>query len=1008
MVKRLTVFLAAFLLTAVGAMAQMQVTGTVVSQEDGEPVIGATVRVVGTNVGAMTDGLGQFTLTCPDGKNVLSISYVGMEPVEVVARPQMRIVLTSNASEIDEIVVTGYGYQRKASFTGAASLVGAEVIEKKTDANFVKSLEGSVSGVQMNNSTSMPGVWGSIYVRGRGSLNQGTQPLYVIDGVPVNSDVDGMSESANNYVDPMTSLNPNDIETVTVLKDAAATAIYGSRASNGVIVITTKKGAQGKGNIQFEGKWGFTTTANNNMEYANAAQSMDLFAKGWAARYPTSYTYETAYAYLKDQYFKWDGVTDTDWIDVISRNGFHQEYNVNASGQVGQTNYYVSGGYLNTEGIVVGSDFKRYTGRVNLSSKLSDIFSVGINTSYTYAIRNGFSQSTGGSFSNPSVAAVSGMRPFYRVYKEDGTYDQVNNYNPLAVYDKELGDIYEVKTTTFTASPYLQIDFGKGIYFKTTLGVNIYSLNEYNYWSAIYNNQGMNYTGLGQQYDSRTSTVTWNNILGWNYVFNQKHTIGLMLGQEMQRKDYWYDYLNGNNFPFASAGMRDLSTVGEWGDSEYYKSEARLSSYFADAHYSLLDRYYLSASFRRDGSSVFGADHRWGNFWSVGGKWRFTGEEFFKNDILTNGTLRVSYGTVGNQDIGWYSARGFYNAGYNYHGSPGMIPASINNNELTWEVSKKFDIGVDLQFLHRINVSLDYYNEKTTDALFEVPLSRTTGMSTTYQNIGSIRNSGIELAINATIMKTKDINWTAYFNLTHNKNEVIKLSTDLPIEGTYNIVEVGHPYGAFYIQEYAGVNPENGKPQYWKDTKDENGNVISSELTENYNEATKRHVGQPNPKFFGGFGTTFNWKGLDASLTFNYRLGNKVFDSGASFTGWGMSLRTPLKEMAENSWTPENTSAKYPQYVYGDPNYATSRSSRFIMSGNFLRLSNITVGYTLPKAITRKAFIEKARVYLSADNVYTWTASDFFGYNPETFASGLIAWQYPAVSTFVAGLQITF
>ena len=1007
MENRLTMLIVSMFLFIGGALAQTKVNGTVVSQEDNQPVVGATVRVVDTNVGSVTDINGQFSLTLPAGKKIISISYVGMSPVEVVAKPNMRIVLSNNTSNIDEIVVTGYSTQRKASFTGAASLLSGDVIEKKTDANFVKTLEGSVSGVQMNNSTSMPGVWGSIYVRGRGSLNQGTQPLYVIDGVPVNSDVDGMSSTANNYVDPMSAINPNDIESVTVLKDAAATAIYGSRASNGVIVITTKKGSQGKGNIEFEGKWGVTTMANNNMKFASAEQSMDLFAKGMVARYQDD-TYEAYYDYLKDQYFEWDGVTNTDWMDAVTRNGFHQEYNVNASGQTGATNYYISGGYLDTEGIVIGSDFKRYTGRVNLNSKLNDYFSAGVNASYSYAIRNGFSQSTSGSMAAPTVGAVSSMRPFWPVYNEDGTYANVDMYNPVAVLDEDLGDLYEVKTTTFTASPYVKVDFGKGVYFKSTLGINIYNLNEYNYWSAIYNNQGMNYNGLGQEYDSRTSTLTWNNLLGWNYVFDQKHNLGVMLGQEMQRKDYWYDYLCGNDFPFAAAGMRDLSTVGTWSDSEYYKSEARLASYFGDVHYSYEDRYYASASFRRDGSSVFGADNRWGNFWSLGGKWRFTGEQFLKNDILTNGTLRLSYGTVGNQDIGWYSARGFYESGYNYHSTPGMIPGSITNRDLTWEVSKKFDIGVDLQFLNRFNLSFDFYNEKTTDALFQVPLSRTTGMSETYQNIGSIRNRGIELAINANIMNTKDLTWTAYFNMTHNQNEVIKLSTDKPIEGTWNIVEVGHPYGEFYMKEYAGVERETGKPLFWKDTKDENGKVTASEKTTNYNEATKRYVGNPNPKFYGGFGSQLKWKGLDASISFNYRLGGKVYDSGARFTGWGMAMRTPLEEMALNSWTEDNMDAKYPQYIYNDPNNATQASSRFVMSGNFLRLSNITIGYTLPKEITRLAFIEKVRIYGTADNIHTWTASDFYGYNPETFASGVIAWQYPAVSTYAAGIQITF
>ncbi len=981
-------------------MAQVKVSGTVVESATGDPVPGAKVQVVGTSTAAVTDLDGQFAVSVPNNDSFIEVSYLGMMTRKVkVTPPTMTIALELDAQIVSEVVVTGYGVQRRASFTGAAAVVDKDAIEKKSDANFVKALEGAVSGVQMNNSTSMPGSWGSIYVRGRGSLNSGTQPLYVIDGVPVNSDYDSMSSTTNNYTDPMASINPNDIESVTVLKDAAATAIYGSRAGNGVIVVTTKKGAQGKANVNFESKFGVTTMANNNMKFANAEQFLRLLADGYSNRYQDATSAEY-YDYLVDAY-EWDGKTSTDWMDLVTRNGMYQDYNVNVNGQTGNTNYYISAGYMDTEGIVIGSDFKRYTGRANLNTKFN-VFTAGANVSYAYAVKNAFSQSTSGSMSNATVAAISSMNPIDKPYNEDGTYANVDYYNPLAVYDEKVGDINEDKSTTLTMSPYLQVDFGKGIYAKTTLGVNLYNLRQYQYWSAITNPQGMDYPGLGQQYNSQTSTLTWTNVLGWNYNFAGKHDISVMLGQESQRKDYWYEYYCGDNFPFANAGMRDMSTVGHWNDSEYYKSQARLASYFGDVHYSYDDKYYLSASARRDGSSVFGADKRWGTFWSVGGKWRFTNETFFpKNKVLTNGTLRASYGTVGNQDIGWYSARGFYESGYNYHGTAGMVPTTISNPNLTWEVSKKLDVGVDLLFFDRINLSLDYYNEKTSDALFEVPLSLTTGMSSTYRNIGEISNKGIEAALNAVVIRNKAIDWTVYANFTYNKNEVVKLSTDLPIEGTYYIIEPGHPYNQFYLREYAGVNPENGKPMWYK-------NAEGDETTENYNEAEKRYVGQANPKFFGGFGTSFKYNGLDASLSFNYRLGGKVYDSGARFTGWGMSGRTPLEVVAEDSWTPENKDAKYPQYIYGDPYYGTQASSRFIMSGNFLRLSNVTIGYTLPQTLTKKAFIEKARVYFSADNLYTWTASDFIGYNPETYASGVIAWQYPAVTTLVGGIQITF
>ena len=913
----------------------------------------------------------------------------------------MKVSMKPDTEVLDEVVVTGYGVQRKASFTGAAAVVGKDVLAKKTDANFVKALEGAVPGIQMNNSTSMPGIWGAIYVRGRGSLNSGTQPLYVIDGMPVDSDTDdnSLTYSTNNTIDPMSSLNPADIESITVLKDAAATAIYGSRAANGVIVVTTKKGAEGKFNINLDIKQGFVTTANNNMDFANAQQTMKLFTDGYTAAQGGDW--QENYNYLADDYFGWDRKSSYDWMDAISRKGYYQDYNLNMQGRTGSTGYYVGLGYLNTEGLIIGSDLERFSGRLNLDTKFKWA-TLGVNSSYSYTTQNGFSLSTAGSMSSPLTAAVSSQTPMDPFYDSEGNYANINNYNPLALMDEKTGELNQSNTQMVNLNPYFQIDFGKGIYAKTTLGVNINELRQYQYWSALYNPQAQDYNGLGQQYNSKSTVVTWNNIIGWNYKFADKHDISLMLGQEMQKKSYFYEYYAKSDFPFAASGMRDLTTAGTDQGNEYYKQEARLASYFADVHYSYADKYYLSGSFRRDGSSVFGTDNRWGNFWSVGGKWRISGEEFLsENEIITNATLRASYGTVGNQDISWYAARGFYSSGYNYNQMPGMRPTSIPNPELTWEVSKKFDIGFDLSFLQRIHLTFDFYNEETSDALFEIPLSMTTGISKTYQNIGSIRNRGIEFSINTSIIQNNDLNWNFFANLTWNKNEVIKLSTDDPLEYTYQIIEQGHPYSQFYMKEYVGIDHETGKPLWYL-------NKEGDETTSDYNAAAKRYVGDADPKVLGGFGTNLTWKGVDFNLNFNYRLGGKVYNSGAAFTGFGMAFRTPLEDVALNSWTPENKNAKYPQYIYRDPNNATATSSRYLYSGNYLRISNVTLGYTLPKTWTQKAFIQKLRAYVSVDNLYTFTASDFVGYNPETSANGVIAWQYPATCTFIGGIQLTF
>ena len=998
--QKKVLYMLAFLLLGVGwASAQVSsVTGTVTSADDGEPVIGASVLVKGTTTGTVTDIDGNFTLSVPAGAKTLVVSYIGYKTQEVAVAPRVTISLKSDDKLLDEVVVTGYTTQRRASFTGAAAIVDKEALNKKTDASFMKSLEGAVPGVQMNNASSMPGTFGSVFVRGRGSLNSGTAPLYVIDGVPVNAENEGSSSTSNNNVDPMSALNPSDIENITILKDAAATAIYGSRAGNGVIVITTKKGAEGATTVNFEMKQGAVSVGNHNMDYADAKSSMDLYAKGWVAAGRAA-DYDAAYKTLTKNY-GWDGTSSTDWFDLVTRTGHYQDYNLNVSGRTGKTGYYLGLGYMDAEGIVINSDFSRFTGRLNVDSKF-DRLTVGANSSFSYSVKNGFSQGLSGTMNSPLVAAVSLMKPFYTPRDANGNYTHIDEVNPLAVNDPELGNINRTKTQVVNLSPYLQVDLGRGFYVKTTLGVNINDLNEYGYNSAIYDPDGMQQNGAGSQYTSRSTIVTWTNIAGWNKRINA-HDLNVLIGQESQRKHYSYTYLTGSDFPYASIGQRELTTAASWKDEQVSIREARLASYFMDAHYSNADKYYASLALRRDGSSVFGANHRWGNFWSVGGKWRVSGEEFLKdNSKLTNAMLRVSYGTVGNQDIGWYAARGLYGAGHNYNLAAGIAPEQYANPELTWETSKKFDVGFDLSFVNRYHLSVDFYNEATTDALYNVPMSRPTGFKELLKNIASIRNQGVEVALNGTLVRNKTLNWTAYVNMTYNQNKVIELADHKPIEGNYTIIEEGRPYRQFWMKEYAGVDRETGKP-LWYLKKEGN------ETTSNYSKAAKRYVGSADPKVYGGFGTSLTWKGLDASATFNYRLGSKVFDFGASFTGWGMNNRPALKRVVEDSWTPENKDAKNPQYIFGDPNQATQRSTRFVYSGDFLRFSNLTVGYTLPADWTKKAYMNRVRVYASVDNLYTFAASDFVGYNPETYDNGYIAWQYPASRTLIGGVQITF
>lgn len=977
--------------------AATDVRGVVWSQADDEPVIGATVRVNGSNQATSTDAEGRFALTVPDDAVSVTVTYVGLLPATVAIAPEMHIIMTADEKLLDEIVVTGYGTTRKAAFTGAASIVDGAVIDRKSDPNFIKGLDGHVAGLQHNTTTSMPGQYGPVCIRGLGSLASASRPLYVVDGIPVNSDAEGLYSSTNNYFDPLAAYNPADIASVTVLKDAAATAIYGSRAANGVIVITTRKGAESRFTMTLDVKAGFSKEANNNMDFADAWQTLDLFARGYSDRY-SSYTYERAYELLK-QRFNWDGEHTYDWQDAVTRTGSYQDYNLSFGGTSGTTNFYGSLGYLDAEGIIIGSDDRRYSGRLNLDTTW-EWLTVGLNASYSYSVNNTFSQSISGTKSSPTVAAI-GRTPMEAFYTAEGEYAGIDSYNPLAICDKHFGDIDEINNQTINANPWLRLQLPHGLWVKTNFGANIVDQREYAYWSALYNPQGMQYNGKGQQSNYRSSTITWTNTLGWKYTFSRLHSADVLLGQEMQRYEYRREYYSGYDFPFAASGMRTLASAGAWDDSSYDKASSRLASYFANLHYSYDSRYYLSLSGRRDGSSVFGARHRWGNFWSAGAKWRLSQERFLAgNRAVTNAALRLSYGTVGNQSLpSLYAARAYYSAGYNYNQTPGMVPANIENPDLTWETSRKFDAGLDLSLFNRAHLTVDFYTETTTDALYNVPVSMVTGQDSYYKNVGRLRNSGIEIAANGTLYTSRDFDISAFLTLTSNRNRVLRLA-DGPIDYSYMTVEEGRPYRTFYMKEWAGVDRTDGRPLWYL-------NPTGTETTGDYNAAARRYLGSSEPKVYGALGLTARGYGVDFSMQFNYRLGGKVYHSAARLNGWGMSWRSTLLTIAQDSWTPDNPDATNPRYLYNDPDLSCQHSSRFLMPGDFVRLSNLTLGYTLPEALTRRVHISKLRVYTILDNLHTWTRSGFRGYNPDTYANGIIAYQYPAVFTFTAGLQIT-
>ena len=1027
MEKRLTMLMVSMFLFIGGALAQTKVSGVIVSQADNQPVIGASVLVVGTNIGALSDANGRFTLTMPEGKKTLRISYVGMEPLEISARPNMRIVLSDDETALAEVVVTGYGVTRKAAFTGAASTVGTDKIINKTDANPIKSLEGLVPGLQLTNESGQPGAPATIFIRGRNSLNSGTQPLYVVDGVTYSSDVVGIRSDEGQEISPLANLNANDIESITVLKDATATSIYGARAANGVIVITTKKGKAGKTKVNFNAKIGWQMMPDyKKFNYApvDAAKYKELWQEAMANELASwgddstieyyNQEYAGGYFDLNDpdsrwDYFKWlleFGGEDasTNWLDEVTRTGTTQEYSVDIQGggsTLGSPSYYLSLDYLNDESIVIGKDMKRYSFRFNFDHAPSKVVKYGFNTNLVYSETN---MGAGGGYYTDPITQAYMQSPITTVLNEDGTWNfaTVNGYNPVALRSKN-GDQSLAKQYRALISPWLQLNFTPELYFLSRASADVHFVDEFGFWSFL-QPQGNDMNGMGENSNNSNIHMQITNTLNWIKTFNMVHNVNVMLGQEAQKRWLKQAYLAGSNYPVED--MPVVANAATPGSASTSIDRMTLASWFANAEYDYKNKYYLSASIRTDGASRFAKGNRWGTFYSVGAKYRLSAEEFMQStkSWLQNLTLRASYGTSGNSEVGgsWYAAKDLYGFGWNYNSQPGMAYEQMGNDDLKWERTKKFNVGIDATLFGRFSLEFDYYNHKTTDMVFAVPASYAMGLTSFYQNIGELSNKGIEFTIGASIIKNKDMNWNVSFSGSHNKNNVEKLSTDLPLEGNTQITEVGRPIYQFKMKEYAGVDPQTGSPLYYL-------NETGDETTDNYNKAAKRYLGDANPKFFGAFTNNFNWKGIDFSFQLNYSFGRKIYGNHLRYDEQiGGSFGENFTEYVyKNRWRKPGDITDVPRLEsFGE---SGKHSSRYLMNGNYVKLRNITLGYTLPTELTEKAYFSRLRIYVQADNILTWAASNYRGFDPASVgADGVQWWNFPQSRNIVFGVNVSF
>ena len=1037
-----------------------KVTGLVISEEDGLPVVGASVLVKGTTVGTVTDMDGKFMLSnIPSSAKTIVVSFIGMQSQELHIKANMNITLKADAEVLEEVMVVAFGTAKKSAFTGSAGVVKADKIVARQTSNVTSALAGQVAGVQSTSSNGQPGEKTKIRIRGVGSLSASNEPLYVVDGIPYDGDI--------------SAINTQDIESMTVLKDAASNALYGARGANGVVLINTKKGQSGKASITLDAKWGTNRRAvpkyemltspaeyyemiyqslynvkfnGQNAAEANAFANSRIFGKN--AQGGVGYQVYTIPE--GESFIGMDGkvnpnatlgyndgkfyYTPDDWYDeVFGGSNLRQEYNASISGMNDKINYYFSAGYLEDTGIIPNSGFQRYSTRLKADYQVTKWLKLSGNMSYNnlnskYPGDQTSSASTGNVF-----AATDAVAPIYPLYVRDANGNIMKDARGWTVYD--FGDNTNSERYFMSRSnPLAGVAMNKTQYKMDIIRGN---------WSAMFDilpglrataNVGfdLDYTTLnllnnkfygqyadmgGYVFKSMTRTFSLNQqyLLTYNKTFNEKHTLDVLAGHESY--NWKRSGMSGDKQKIYDPFSTELSNAIIMGSLSSSTDRYATEGWLGRIQYDYDGKYFGSVSYRRDASSRFHPDNRWGNFWSVGGAWLMSKESFMENvewvDLLK---VKASYGLQGNDNL-------LYKDGTtNYYPYADQFRISNNagdfatalyfkgNKDITWEKSHSFNTGVDFElFKGRLTGAFEYFSRKTTDMLYYMPVSPSGGYAYVPKNVGSMINSGVELDLTGTIFQTKDINWSVNLNATHVKNEILELDKSLNgelITGSY-IYREGESMYQMYLREYAGVDAATGEALYYKDVTDENGHVTGRETTADWANATRYAQGDMMPDIYGGFGTTLNAYGFDLSISFAYQLGGTIYDAAyanlmhcGDTYGLGTNFHTDIRR----AWSPENTQTDVPRLCLSDK-YANAASTRFLTSSDYLSLQNISVGYNLPKNWLRPLGIGSMRVYFVADNVALWSARK--GLDPrQSYTTANVT--YSAIRSLSGGLSLTF
>lgn len=1072
--RRRLIFLLSLLVLSIGLVSAQvsKVTGVVVSAEDGEPVIGASVLVVGTNLGTITDIDGKYEIAnVPADAKHLRISYVGMETQQVSIKPGMiRTELRSDTEVIDEVVVVAYGTAKKSSFTGSASVVGSKNIEKRAITNATSALEGNTSGVQVTSALGQPGESASVRIRGFGSVNASNAPLYVVDGAVYNGDI--------------SNINPSDIESMTVLKDAASTSLYGSSAGNGVILITTKKGSNTSGGtgITLNISQGWSSRAYD--DYARVGV-YDYYPLQWQmlknSRISSGDTAEEAALYASEniidelKYNPFVGVADTeivgtdgrlnpaanalkwgddlDWEDAAYSTGYRQEYNVSYNSSNEKSDSYASVGYLKDNGYMLKTDFERYSGRVNYNVYPVKWFKSGVNLGLVRTNSN-YSTSTSDNSSGYSNLSrfIRTMAPIYPVHKHDletGEYLDAENNSTTDpsqyTYDYEgarissngrdaiaetLWNEREISNMNTTARVYATIMPIEGL----SLTVN-YALENTDLRRKVYENplvgDGTSGPGRLNLLTTRTLTQTFNQLINYNKSFGN-HTFDILLGHE--NYEYKYEYEYAMKIGEVISGIYDFENFTSINELSSYTNRYRKEGYFGRLNYDYADKYYASISYRHDGSSRFSKDNRWGNFWSFGASWRISEEDFMKDiSWLSNLKLRASYGQTGNDaildaddDASYYPYQLLYTLGVNNASEAGIYLSSLVDTNLKWETQVSADVAIEFGlFDNRLTGSLEYFTKQSKDLLFDTSIPLSNGVSSIVQNIGKVKNNGVEFDLNYQLLRRNDWTFSIGVNGTHIKNKV----TQLPAGNENGIVTgskkymVGHSIYEFWLRQWYGVNPENGDGLYYLDTDAYNEadrtlsesvkstlvTIDGKQLTNSYRYAKYDYSGSAIPKLYGGFNFNLGYKDFELSAVFSYSLGGKVLDLTYANLMATDEFGYAMSEDVKKAWQKPGDITDVPR-LDANSTHATSigqsYSTRWLTNANYLNLRTVTLSYNLPAKWLHHVMVKNARLSVSAENLFMIKARQ--GLNPQANYAGVSYNEYMPARNITLGLNVSF